>query len=424
MKKNIFFTIFLVNIFFNCYSQLFEWEAQVNEVDSSNYYDIFIRPEITSKLNYKFSDIRIFDENDAEIPFLRRSEINKDKSSFLEKFQIIENQHKISKKYTSVIISNSQKKVIDNMLMVLENTKSEVWLNISGSDDNKNWEILKNNKRYQPEFSDSLLAKVEITDIPSSKYLYYKILIYDFNAEVINLVQIYNYKIIEFDRKFTEVAKPLFAQDDTSEVGRTIVNISFPEEQYIDKIFFEINKPKYFLRKAEIAKKDSSTGKKIKLAYYDESQKDFNLCSDSINVLHLSKYKAKELFLVIDNNDDTPLQISDITAYQENEYFVAFLEKGKKYTIRFGNKNIATPIYDIKFFQNKIPDKVQIVEIKELNQLYNPDKDNINQMKIEPELLWLSFGIVILILGLISLKVFKSSLIHKKEGSISEEIED
>jgi hypothetical protein len=409
MKKNTVLTVIFLSFFIISYSQEFEWEAEIQEVDSNSYYDIFIRPEITSKLNYKFSDIRIFDEDNNEIPFVRRSETNANKISKKISLPFVENQHKISKKYTSVIVSNLKLEEVGNLFLIIENTNSEVWLNLSGSDDAKSWEVLKENTRYQPEVSDSLTAEINITDIPASKYQYYKILAYDFNTEVIIVANVFNYIIINKDRKFTEVMKPNFVQDDKSEVGRTILNISFAEEQYIDKISFEINNPRYFLRKAELTKKDSLTGKKIKLDYYDQKQNEFTLCSDSSNNLFLSRYKAKELFLVIDNNDDAALEISDITAFQENEYFVAYLEKDRKYYIRFGNKNVSPPIYDLKFFEDKIPEKVSDVGVKELIRLYDPKADNSKQIKIKPELLWLAFGIVVIILGVISIKVFRGA---------------
>jgi len=416
MKKLVVFIIVYFVSLISVYAQQFEWESHLNKVDSDSYYKIFIRPEITSKLNYKFSDIRIYDENNAEVPYIKFSETNKIKTNQLDEMQIIENEHKISKKYTSVIINNASKTEVANLVLIIENTNAETWVNLSGSEDNKTWQILKNNTRYQPDFSDSLEAQIKLTDIPSSNYNYYKILIFDYNTEVIVLSKVYNYKKLKINRNFSEVEKPKFIQDDTSEIGRTVVNITFPTEQYIDKIVFNISKPNYFLRKAEIAKKDSSTGKKIKLEYYDENQKEFNLCSDSCNELFLSKYRAKELFLVIDNNDDVPLLIDDIIAYQENEYFIAFLEKGKKYNLKFGNKNVSQPIYDLKFFQDKIPENLQVVEVSELIQLYDPSKKNQNQMKIQPELLWLAFGVVVIILGLISVVVFKSSFSKRKEN--------
>lgn len=415
MKKIL--PIIILNLFLVLYanSQDFEYEAEIHQVDSNTYYDIFIRPEITSKLNYKFSDIRIYDVDNNEVPFVRRLEIDKDNTSQQLEMPFLENQHKISKKITSVIVDNQQYKQVDNLLLIIENTNSEVWLNISGSYDDKNWEILKENTRYQPEISDSLSTEVHIKNIPTSKYKYYKILAYDYNTEVINVLKVYNFKFSDKERKFSEVQKPTFIQDDTSETGKTIVNISFDEEQYIDKILFKISKPRYYLRKAELTKKDSLTGKKIKLDYYDQKQKEFNLCSDSSNAIFLSRYKAKELFLVIDNNDDAPLEIFDIVAYQENEYFIAYLEEAKTYFLRFGNKNLAPPIYDLKFFKDKIPEKTAVVDVHKIIRLIDKDAENKKQIKIKPGLLWLAFGIIVAILTVISYFVFKSSKTDEKD---------
>lgn len=382
------------------------FQASIPSVDSSAYYHIFLPPNVTAHLNHTFSDLRIYDQNKLETPYIRLSEDEMYKTAKSIELKILQNNYKKTKKYTNILIQNSNFFDINNLVLIVDNPRnSEVWVNISGSNDMKNWNVLKNNSRYMPEYSDSATAQIRINDLPESKFEYYRILIYDYNKLIFNVSKVLNFDIANKNIEFVEVEKPTFIQDDSSESNLTIVQISFNQPQYIDKILFEISEPENYLRKAEIAKKDSTTGKRIRLQFYDQNQKDFYLCSDSSNELLLSRYYAKNLFLIVTNNDDNPLIFSDITAYQQKEYIVAYLEANKKYTMLFGNKNVPAPIYDLKFFKNNIPATCDIIEVTNIKQL----TDNHNDTKtvhIKPIYLWIVFLIVIIILAIISVKMF------------------
>lgn len=409
MKYKILLSLILVFTIQLIFAQDFRWKVEIPKVDSSGYYNIFLRPEITAKLNKKFSDIRIFEQQDNEVPYIRQSEEDEFKTAESTELKIMQNEHKIAKKYTMALIHNSQKLEFENFVLVIKQTDAEKWLHLSGSDDLKNWHILKNNTRYQSEFSDSATAEIRILDMPKTDYEYYKLLIFDYNKEVINLEKVISYKTIDKEKEYTEVMQPSFFQNDTTEETKTLLKINFTEMQYIDKIVFEISNPKHYLRKAELTKNDTATGKKIRIDYHDSKQQDFYLCSDSTNELTLSKYTAKELFLVVENNDDINLTFSNVKAYQENEYLTVFLEKGKRYYINFGNKNVPAPIYDMKFFRNKIPANKPTLNVSEITKLIDDKNKTGGSIFIKPFFLWIAFGIVIVILALISVKVFRKN---------------
>lgn len=403
---------------FSLSAQDYLYQASLPIVDSSAYYHIYLPPAVTSKLNHKFSDLRIFNTQEVEIPYIRLSEDEIYKTAKSIELKILQNDYKRAKKYSLLLIHNDNLININNFVLVVDNPQNaEAWVNIAGSNDLKNWNILKNNSRYMPEYSDSTTTQVRIDDLPETNFEYYRLMVFDYNKLVFNVSKVLNFDIANKNIEFVEVQKPTFIQDDTSESNLTIVQISFDEPQYIDKIKFGISQPNNFLRKAEIAKKDSTTGRRIRLQFYDQNQKDFYLCSDSTNELLLSRYFAKNMFLVVTNNDDSPLTFSDITVYQQKEYIVAYLEAGTEYSLLFGNKNIPAPIYDLKFFNNKIPVECSIIEVLDIEQTteLNGGKKTIH---IKPFFLWIVFFIVVVFLGLISVKMF----IFSKNNDDNEDI--
>ncbi len=402
--------LFILMMFFIPVSLLaqydFQYKADLPHIDSTYFYNIYLPPRVTSKLNFKFSDIRIYDSRGREVPYIRDTEENRYKTARRKRLKIIQNEHKLAKKYTVVLIHNPRKEMIKNLMFTIRNTDAEIWLNISGSDDLKNWQILKNNVLYQHEFSDSATAMLVINDLPASNFEYYRIIFFDYNKEPIlvydaNTLLVYNHKV-----EYVKVPKPHFVQDDTSEVHRTILHIWFDQPQYIDKIVFKIDTPQFYLRKAELTTRDTSTGRKIRLKYYFQNQKDFYLCSDSSNQLLLSRYFVKDLYLTVENNNNQPLHFVDVEAYQQKEYIIANLVRNRHYVIKFGNKNVPAPIYDLKYFQNKIPKDRPTITVGKIIRLSKfTEKDT--KVYIKPVYLWILLGIILIIMILITISLFK-----------------
>ena len=389
----------------------FQYKADIQRVNSTGFYDIFIPPTVTCKLNYKFSDIRIYDVRGKEVPYIRDTEENRFKTAKKQKLRIIQNEHKVANRYTIVMIHNPDRISFSNFAFIIKNTDVPIWMNISASNDLKDWHIQKNNVRYQKEFSDSATAQLLINDIPETNYEYYRVIFFDYNREPIIVLNAYTYYVEKKQKQYVEVPKPVFYQDDTTEAQKTIVKIVFSQPQYIDKIVFKIKSPEFYLRHAELTKRDTSTGKRIKLHYSLRNKQDFYLCSDSSNELFLSRYFAKELYLVVENNNNEPLHFSDIRAYQLKEHLIAKLYRGKHYIIRFGNQNVPAPIYDLKYFVNKIPPNRQEITVTNIVKLSNPQND-VRQLYIRPIYLWITLIIVLIFMIIISIKIFSK---HKTD---------
>lgn len=402
------FVSFVIIMFavFRMSAQDFLFQAEIPAVDSSGYYHIFLPPIITSKLNSKFSDVRIFDKKNREIPYLRLMDEEIYETSQADELEILENDYKRLKKFSILTIHNTQKKKIDNLVLIVDNPKnSEAWINISGSDDQKMWTVLKNNARYMPELSDSDYSEIRITDLPETQFEFYKIIIFDYNKTVFNVDKVLNFNLVSRKAEFVPLPTPTISQDDTSERTKTVLKIEFQQPQYIDKLKFEVSYPPVYLRKADIVKRDTFSGRRIKLMLFDQNQKDLYLSSDSSNEVHLSRLNAKTLYLIVTNNDDFPLKFSKVTAYEQKEILVAYLIAGQTYNLRFGNSNLPSPVYDLKFFKNKIP--AICTEITPINvKTYATKHKNEKAIRIAKTALWIIFAFVVVILTLISVRLF------------------
>ena len=64
----------------------------------------------------------------------------------------------------------------------------------------------------------------------------------------------------------------------------------------------------------------------------------------------------RELLITIDNEDNPRLEVDWLRAYQLNRYLTAWLKAGVNYTVKVGPPELGSPVYDISFFKDSIPD--------------------------------------------------------------------
>jgi len=420
MKKYLFFfkaTLIFLLISHCSYSQMFEWKADIETVDSSGFYNIFLVSQITSKLNNNFSDIRIFNIDNQEIPYIIQSDKNFILSGEKNKLSIIENKHKKIKGYTSLLIHNSGKDNISNIALIINNIPGEKWIKINASDDKKQWYVLKENSLYLTNFNDSETSEIQLFNFPESKYEFYELVIYDYNNQPIEVLSAWQYNVNYTSNAYTILAEPKIVQDDTSKTDKSIIYIEFEEAQYIDKLEFEFDGPFFYLRKAEIEREDTLGEKKMKLEMFDQMDEGFYFHSHKENVLYFSGYYAKKLKLIIENKDNEPLILVKVNAYQINSYITAWLQEGIKYNLRFGNENADVPLYDLSYFKDSIPDSIQIVRVTNIeNTTVSSETKKI--LDINPIYLWIVVGIVIALLAFIAFKMFREQSVFKNHSDV------
>lgn len=406
----LFFLLFIVVGTF-CYSQNFTYKAKLPNIDSSAYYNILLTPEITSKLNSNFSDIRIYDDNRKEIAFIF---LNTQTTSLITKtfeFQILASIHQKLKKLTQLIIYNPNKSKVENILLIVQKPKVyDFQLMISGSDDQKNWNVIKNVTTYLLEKSDSAYSELRITALPATNFKYYKIIIYDNNKINIKVKSCFNFRVEDFtNESYIKLPQPTIEQFDNLEEGKTILTVKFNEPHYLDKLIFYISEPKIYYRKAEIYHHDTLSGRKINIQFLNQTKKFFYLSSDTVNEIVFSKFFAKEFYVLIFNNDNTPLKIAKVEAFQLKNYLVAYLKAKHSYELNFGNSAVRAPLYDLKFFIDKIPSFRKEITPYSIEKIKFSLSEREKKLQITETILWVIFIFVIVILAFITIKLYISS---------------
>src|ERR1700722_1320873 len=71
-KKILFFFFFSISVFAN--AQEYKWQAKLDTITSDGFYRIQLLPPISSKTLNDFSDVRIWDARNKEVPYIVHKE--------------------------------------------------------------------------------------------------------------------------------------------------------------------------------------------------------------------------------------------------------------------------------------------------------------------------------------------------------------
>ena len=399
--------VFLFFISFPCFSQTFNWQAKVKNVDNEGYYEIFLNSDITSHLHHAFPDLRLYDEENNEVQYIlkvRKTFFDKGKQTELN---ILKNKYKRFKHYTEVIVENSEDIEISNLIFKVVNTNNPVFIKILGSYDNKKWYILKNNYPTVPDVTNADTTEIKVLNLPRSDFKYFKILFHDYDEENIEVSKVYYHHLADIRAEYFQLPKPKISQKDT--LDKSIVTIEFSEPQFIDMFTFGIQGPEFYLRKVQMMKEDNEVVSSNGEMFYDQLQKDFWFGSLKSNRINLADYKAKKIVFVIENKDNQPLKVYKVNAYQLKNYMVAYLFPDTKYHLLSGSKDANFPSYDLPYFKDTIQETLPETYLYNIKKTEYSENNIKTVWKFPVKYLWISVGSTALILILISIFMLKQT---------------
>jgi len=403
MKRKI-FKITLLVIAVTCFisvarAQVYRSEAKISRPGESGYYHILIEPRISAHLNSDFSDIRIFEKGRTEVPYIIREEKAFTAKKLFTGYSIV-SKDQVKGCCTRLVLQNPSGSRISSLSLFMRNSDVHKKMRLSGSDDKAAWYVIKENYEVNSVFSDSGTAEIKILDFPLSNYEYYLLEIDDSTTAPVNILSAGYYTTYSRIGNYTELPAPSIMQSDSSSVKRSFVKVSFNAPYNFDRLAFEIEGPKHYLRNARLMVIDE----KGKIAPYAAAT--FTLSSRAQQQPDIGLKKVKDFYLVIDNNDDVPLKIKGISGFQLTRYLAAYLEKDKEYILRFGSSTAGFPTYDVEYFRDSIPSDIPLVTVGEVITA-GTNEQKTERSSTEKILIWSAIGAVVILLGFMSFKMVR-----------------
>jgi hypothetical protein len=177
----------------------------------------------------------------------------------------------------------------------------------------------------------------------------------------------------------------------------------------VDKLQINVTSPVYYLRQVEIKAVQRIKDKRKREQNYDQTVASAVLNSSADNVIFPDALYTQDFYLLIHNEDNVPLQISEVKAYQLNTYMIAFLKRGENYQLKFGQAGLNAPHYDLAYFKDKLPVNIPAIQANTIQPVASQQviENSGTAWFNNKMLLWATLGIVILLLGYMSFQMVK-----------------
>ena len=370
------------------------------------WHKIELPVEIFSKIKPDFSDIRIIGltkENDTlEVPYIINEGSEKVSAKKMDFSLLNQSKNENGFFYTYELTNES---TINQLTLDFSEKNFDWRVSLQGSQNQDEWfSILED---YRVLAIDNELTRFSFTKLifPNSRYRYYRLHIDTKNKPNLISTTLSMNDTIQGKFRLYEKTKTLVSEEKA--LKQTIIDIDLQLPVPVSMLTFFIKDTIDYFRPITIKYLQDSTKSQDGWNYIYSTLQAGTLNSFEKNKFHLNNIVLKKIKLIIENDDNRPLQI-DSVRIEGNVYSLeARFDKPAKYFLLYGNTDASKPKYDITRFTEKIPSSLTLVETGDeemKNKIGISEKAPLFENKMW---LWLIMTITIIILGWFSFKMMQ-----------------
>jgi hypothetical protein len=361
--------------------------------------------QIADNTRADLADLRVIDSNGQETPF--KIVIGKAQTKTTDYYPTLLNNTFLESGRSSAILDMGEKGRIANELLIRTvNENFQATVKISGSDDQAQWNILKDNA-YIYDYTDKqggFKSQNTIVNFPNSNYRYLKI---ELQNREINAVKIsaavVSQKIVDDRKEKVRNLRFSLKPDDANKSTELLIDLE-AKNIGTDKLMMEIA-DQFFNRDVYIYQADNQTDWRFVSRDYVFRYGGQAVAGEKLTIIFPEVY-SRYLKVVIKNNDDKPLAISTVKVYSIYREAAFQTEAGLSYRLYYGNPKAGFPQYDLeKYWQYLSPEQASEAGLSAQsdNDRFTPEKLPEKPMSERiPFLLPGSLGVVgLLLLGLV-----------------------
>lgn len=139
-----------------------------------------------------------------------------------------------------------------------------------------------------------------------------------------------------------------------------------------------------------------------------------NLASGIINSFEKNEFTfsstiARKFKIVIENQDNQPLNISSISVKGFEHELVTRLDENLRYYLVYGDASAKQPNYDLVYFTDQMPDDLNTLVVGSEIPITKPEPSYQEPLFVNRAWLWVILFAIVLILGWFTLKMMKKA---------------
>lgn len=394
------------------FAQEFSATGKLETVSADGFYKVLLSPEAAIYLNETLTNARILDSKNSEVPYMLIEESPVYLQQLFKEYEI-QSQKRTPGISTVIRLHNPEQTAINNISLLLRNAEARKTASLTGSDDGKQWFVVRENFTFYPANNTNSVSEVRAIEFPLTNYTYYQLEISDSTSAPLNILKAGYYDKSVTLGLFITVPDSASITTHTQE-KRTYIKLRFKEGQLIDKLELSMKGTTFFQRSGFVAVESVRKIKKREERYTRHIE-NFVVRSGQTTAITFTGLKTNNLTLCIENEDNPALSIDELNAYQLNRYLVAWLTKGQSYTLGFKGKDAVPPSYDLEYFRDSIPSNARVLKISNLQATPAQTVSESPTFFTSKTIIWVAIGGVITLLGFMSLKLVKETSRTEKD---------
>lgn len=383
-------------------AQSFRFRANVDAVQQSGFYRILLPPDVVGRLNDNLTDVRLYDKQDKEVPYLLTRQQPAETIPFAD-YELISKQL-IPNIATTLVVRKPNTSRINSLGVVLKNTGVSKKARLSGSADAQTWYAIDNTIRLGPSPNSLTTTDMQLLHFPLSDYAYYRLEINDSASAPLNILRVGNYTPTALAGTYSSIPNVLISQRDSS--GKhTYIHLTRSHPARFDKLSLHIKNTTPYRRRAEVRQLITRRGKRGRMVNRFETIRQFEVSSADSNVVYLPGLKTDDFYVVIENGDSPPLPVAGVRAYQLTTWLLANLTAGQPYHLSFSADNLPAPAYDLTPFRTNLPTNPPSIGVSDLTD--RTDTNGETPFFQDSRVIWLALGLVLLVVAFLTYRMLR-----------------
>lgn len=372
----------------------------------AQWHKIILPNEIFEKTKTDLSDIRIIgvaaNRDTLEAPYVLQLASDK-LSQVAASFKLINQAKNNTGSYFT--FETPVESSINQIQLNFKPLNFDWKVSLEGSQNQQEWfSILTDYRILAINTSDTNFQYTNL-NFPTAKYRYFRLLVHGVeNPEFIAAKLLLN---TFMEGNYNNYLIKSNALDEDKKNKLTEINLELKSAVPVSKFTLEVKNNYAYFRPIHISYLSDSvqTEKGWKYGYS-------KLTSGTINSFEKSEFKfkstvIKKLKIIIENQDNVPLQIDSIQVKGYVHEIVARFTSPGTYFLTYGNPLEYAPNYDIQRFLDQIPANLKTLQLGNEQFIKKETKEAGKPLFQNPYWLWGVMILIILLLGWFSLKMIR-----------------
>ncbi|MBV7532461.1 hypothetical protein [Chitinophaga sp. sic0106] len=222
-----------------------------------------------------------------------------------------------------------------------------------------------------------------------------------------------NDKNIALPAAFTDLPDPVLEQYTDNNTHITGLTLSLKEPYLVGKLTFDIKSPALYHRQVLLQERIPAMRKK-KIPATTRTLASFYLSSDQPPSVVLDEpIQAAGIYLEVINEDNPPLEITAVHAWQPSIWLTAYLEKDQAYAIKGGGADMPAGKFDLEYFSKDVPAHLQVIDHGAIHALATDTVAPPSSFFNSEGWIWAGIIGIVLLLAFVARSVLKD--MHKEQ---------